>query len=185
MKKRIQLFVKLVLMMGIIFFQIHSVIAQKAIPKHCYFKNHQGVEYYTKIFDEYKLKMDVECFKNMVDSLLLWCEKDSMERKIKVLDALISKADGIYADQGDKVVEFLSELYVVDFIKYMIANKSSYIRFFFIEYYGRHIYNAEDLDKRRDKFYADFDSRIEKTKLRDKDKANAKAFIHSLKFEDQ
>jgi hypothetical protein len=159
--------------------------SQKTIAKHCYFKNHQSEEYYSKIFDEYKLKQDLECFKNMIDSLLFWCEKDSLQKNIKVLDALISHADGVYADQGDKVVEFLSELYFGDFAKYMVAHKSSYIRYFFIEYYGRHIYNAEDHDKRRDKFYETFDAKIDKSSLPNNEKTKAKVFIHSIKFEDQ
>ena len=78
-----------------------TIYAQKKTAKHCYFKNHQSSEYYLKIFDEYKTKDDMECFKNMVDSLLIWSEKDSMERKIKVLDALITNFNGKYYEQSD------------------------------------------------------------------------------------
>ena len=184
MKKEILNLMKLAIILVCICLGFSNVYSQKATARHCYFKNHQSVEYYSKVFDEYKIKQDLECFKNMIDSLLFWCEKDSMEKKIRILDALITHADGVYADQGDKVVEFLSELYFGDFAKYMMANKSSYIRFFFIEYYGRHIYDAEDHDKRRDKFYATFDTKVEKSSLPDKEKTNAKAFIHSIKFED-
>jgi len=185
MKKKIPSHLKVLLLLGFICILNATSYSQKSIPKHCYFKNHQGVEYYEKIFEEYKAKQDVECFKSMIDSLLIWTQKDSMEKKIKILDALITHADGVYIDQGDKVVEFLSELYFGDFVKYMMMNKSSYLRTFFIEYYGRHIYDAEDHDARRDKFYAKFDEKIDKTNLTAQEKTKAKAFIHSLKFEGQ
>ncbi len=185
MKKKNLFATKLLLLAVVLHFGCMNIYAQKTVVKHCYIKNHQGADYYLKIFEEYKTKDDMDCFKGMVDSLLLWSEKDSMQKKIKILDALITDFNGKYYEQSDKMIGFLSELYFDDFALYMMANKSSLIRVNFIEFYGRHIFESEQHDARRDKFYADFDDKIAQSKLSDKDKKNAKGFIHSLKFENQ
>ncbi len=185
MKRKIQFKLVTVLFSCIYLLGISNSKAQKVIQKHCYFKNHQNPEYYVKLVDEYKTKSDLTCFVNMIDSLMMWSDKDSMEKKIKIFEAIFNNTDGAFSEREDQVIEFLSELYFGDFAKFMMANKSSTIRRYFIEYYGRHIYDSEFHDARRDKFYETFDAKIEKSKLNEKDKTKAKAFIHSLKFEGQ
>ncbi len=170
------------LLLLLLFFFNGKTVAQNTNKIHCYFHNHGSVEYYLKIFDEYKMKQNVQCYTNMMDSLLMWTSADSITKSIKIFDNILKHSEGIYAEQSDKVLDFLMQIYFADLFRYMMANNTCTLGTLFQDKYGYSIFDAKDKKAEKEKFYAEFDPKIESSTLTLQEKEKAKKFIRSYHF---
>ncbi|MEI6816221.1 MAG: hypothetical protein WCL14_06395 [Bacteroidota bacterium] len=182
MTQKKQLLFSLALVLIMFFFLSEKTTAQNTNKIHCYFHNHGSVDYYVKILDEYKMKENVQCYTNMMDSLLMWTSSDSIEKSIRIFDNILKHTEGIYAEQSDKVLDFLMEIYFADFFRYLMANKTCTLGILFEDKYGYSIFDAKDKKTEKEKFYAEFDPKIEKSTMSPEEKEKAKKYLRSYHF---